>query len=138
MNAFFDSSAFAKRYIEEKGSEEVDDIFRATDRLALSSICVPEIISALNRRVREKKVSKADYLTIKARLLDDVRDVELVNITDDVVAHSMLILEQNPVRAMDSLHIACAQAWATDVFVTADGDQAKAAHRRGLKCRLIS
>jgi len=138
MNAFFDSSAFAKRYIEERGSDEVDDICRATDRLALSSICVPEIISALNRRVREKKVSRADYVTIKARLLDDVRDVELINITDDVIAHSMLILEQNPVRAMDSLHIACAHAWTTDVFVTADGDQAKAAHKLGLKCRFIS
>jgi predicted nucleic acid-binding protein len=138
MNAFFDSSAFAKRFIEEKGSEEVDEICRAIDRLALSSICVPEIISALNRRVREKKVSKADYLTIKARLLDDVRDVEVVNLTDDVVAHSMLILEQNPVRAMDSLHIACSLAWTTYVFVTADVDQAKAAQRNGLKCRFIS
>jgi predicted nucleic acid-binding protein len=138
MNAFFDSSAFAKRYIEEKGSGEVDDLCRATDRLALSSICVPEIISALNRRIREKTVSKADYFTIKARLLDDVRDVEVVNITDDVVAQTMLILEQNPVRAMDSLHIACALAWRADLFITADKDQESAAQRHGLKSQFIS
>ena len=138
MNAFFDSSAFAKRYIEEEGSDEVDDICRAADRLALSIICVPEIISALSRRVREKTVSKGDYLAIKARLLDDVRDAEIVNVTEDVVANSMSLLEANQLRAMDSLHIASAKAWTTDVFVTADRDQAKAAQRIGLKIRCIS
>ncbi len=138
MNAFFDSSAFAKRYIEEKGSGEVDDLCHATDRLALSSICVPEIVSALNRRIREKTISGADYIAIKAHLLDDVRDVEIVNITDDVVAQSMRILEQSPVRAMDSLHIACALAWRADLFVTADTEQARAARKHGLKSRFIS
>lgn len=120
------------------GSDEVDDLCRATDRLALISICVPEIISALNRSIREKAVSKADYVTIKGCLLDDVRDVEIVNVTDDVVAQSMLILEQNPVRAMDSLHIACALAWRADLFITADKDQAKAAQKHGLKSQFLS
>lgn len=138
MNAFFDSSAWAKRYIEEQGSEAVDDLCRATDRLALSVICVPEIVSALNRRMREKTVSKADYLAIKSRLLDDVRDAEIVNITDEVVAQSLLILEQHPVRAMDALHLAGALAWRADLFVTADKAQAQAAQRQGLKSRLIA
>jgi predicted nucleic acid-binding protein len=137
MKTFFDSSAFSKRYIAEKGSNEVDEICQATDQLALSVICVPEIISALNRRVREKIVSRADYTTVKARLLEDVRDAEIINLTDDVVSSSMLIMEHNPVRAMDSLHIAAAKAWNADLFVSADKEQARAAHRMGLKHKLI-
>ena len=138
MNAFFDSSAFAKRYIEEQGSAEVDDLCQATDRLALSALCVPEIVSALNRRLREKTVSKADYLTLKARLLDEVRDVEIINLTDEVVARSLLLLEQSPLRAMDALHLAGALAWRAELFVTADKAQAKAAQRHGLKSRCIA
>ena len=137
MKTFFDSSAFAKRYIVEEGSEEVDEICQTTDRLAFCVICIPEILSALNRRIREKIVSRSDYATIKGRLLEDARDVEIINLTDEVVAHSMLILEQHPLRAMDALHIACAQAWKADLFVSADQDQVRAAKRLGLFHRLI-
>jgi len=57
MKTLFDSSAFAKRYVEEVGSREVDALCVATSALALSVVCVPEIISALNRRLREKRLS---------------------------------------------------------------------------------
>ncbi len=137
MKTFFDSSAFAKRYIAEQGSDEVDHLCQATDELALCVICVPEIVSALNRRVREKVVSRADYMAVKARLLDDVRDAAIINLTDDVIAYAMLVLEQNPIRAMDALHIAAAKAWKADLFVTADKDQARAAHRMGLKHKAV-
>ena len=138
MNTFFDSSAFAKRYVEERGSAEVEDICRVTDRLAISSLCIPEIISALNRRIREKVIRKTDYPTIKSRLLVEVRDTEVVHLTDEVIALSTLILEQNIVRAMDALHVACAHAWKSDLFVTADNRQWKAAVKLGLKSRYIS
>ena len=137
MKTFFDSSAFAKRYIAESGSDVVDAICLTTDQLALCVICVPEIISALNRSVREKVVSRYDYATVKARLLEDVRDAEIINLTDDVVSHSMLIMEQNPIRAMDALHLAAAKAWNSDLFVSAEKEQTRAAHRIGLKHKLI-
>ena len=47
MKLYFDSSALTKRYIFEKGSEEMDRFFLETDSVAVSSICLPEIISAL-------------------------------------------------------------------------------------------
>ena len=70
---------------------------------------------------------------VKSRLLEDVRDAEIINLTDDVIAYAMLVLEQNPIRAMDALHIAAAKAWKADLFVTADKEQARAARRMGLK-----
>jgi predicted nucleic acid-binding protein len=50
LNVFFDSSALAKRYIEEKGSDQVQAILSSASALAVSVICVPEIVSALCRR----------------------------------------------------------------------------------------
>ena len=49
MKIFFDSSAFAKRYIDEPGSDSVEAICQNATELALSVICMPEIISAMNR-----------------------------------------------------------------------------------------
>ena len=80
MKTFFDSSAFAKRYLEEAGSAAVESLCLAASDLAVCVICVPEILSALNRRVRERHISSSDYLLLKGHLLDDLRDAAIVNL----------------------------------------------------------
>ena len=137
MKTLFDSSAFAKRYVEETGSQEVDDICRATTTLGLSVLCAPEIISALNRRVREKQLSRQDYLTAKASLTDDLKDAVVINLTPAVIANATFLLESNKLRAMDALHIGCALEWGAELFVTSDTRQVKAAKRAGLTVKHV-
>jgi uncharacterized protein len=52
MKLFVDSSAFAKRYVREVGSDKLDDILQNASELALCVIFLPELISGLNRRLR--------------------------------------------------------------------------------------
>lgn len=137
MKTFFDSSAFAKRYIDEKGSQLVDDICCKATEVCLSVICVPEIISALNRRLREKSLSYNDYLAIKKHLSDDVRDAVIINLTSEVIRMSTELLETSPLRAMDALHIACALVWETELFVSSDNQQLSAAKKAGLKIKSV-
>jgi len=137
VKTFFDSSAFAKRYIDEKGSAIVHEVCQNTDELALCVICVPEIISALNRRVREKSIARSDYKMAKTQLADDVRDAVIVNLTSDVVSLSISILEHHTIRAKDALHVASAFAWGADLFVSSDKLQVKAAQKQGLKTKLV-
>ena len=137
MKTFFDSSAFAKRYIEEKGSQLVEDICYKATEVCLSVICVPEIISALNRRLREKRLSPRDYLTIKQHLSDDVRDAVIINLTSEVIRISTKILESSPLRAMDAIHVACASVWKSELFVSSDKQQLSAAKKVGLKIKSV-
>ncbi len=137
MKTFFDSSAFAKRYVEEEGSQIVDDICRETTELSLSVICVPEILSALNRRIREKRLSQKDYARIKQYLSDDVRDAMIINLIPEVIAASTKLLEASPLRAMDALHVACAIVWRADLFVSSDKQQVTAAGKAGLKIKYV-
>lgn len=132
MKTFFDSSAFAKRFVEEQGSQEVDDICQETVSLGLSVICVPEIISALNRRLREKRLARQDYLRANHRLAEDIQDVQIINLTPVVIAKSTALLESNTLRAMDALHVACALEWRAELFVSSDKRQVKAAKKAGL------
>ena len=53
MKLSVDSSALAKRYIQEPGSEELEIFLQRASELAFSIILLPEVISALNRRLRE-------------------------------------------------------------------------------------
>ena len=89
MNIFLDSSAYAKRFIEEEGSQKIDDILQQASQLALSIICFPEILSALNRRLREKSISKHEYILAKQRLAEETSDIQIINITPEVIAKSI-------------------------------------------------
>lgn len=137
MQTFFDSSAFAKRYVEEPGSEAVDALCMGATELALSVVCIPEILSALNRRVRERNLSARQYRTAKEALFEDIRDAVIVTLTPDVLSTCTTILEASPVRAMAALHVACALRWGADVFVSADERQVAAAKKAGLRTKLV-
>ena len=137
MKTFFDASAFAKRYVEETGSQLVDDICLNAKEVSISVICVPEIISALNRRIREKRLSRRDYVTIKRHLSDDVRDVGVVNLIPEVIVTSTKLLEVSPLRAMDALHVSCALVWGAELFVSSDKQQITAAKRAGLNVKFV-
>ena len=137
MNAFFDSSALAKRYIDEKGSDQVQAILSSASALAVSMICVPEIVSALCRRRRERKLSTEEYQNARASVLSDIDDATVIGITDEVIAEAVGLLERLPLRSADALHIACASEWSTDLFVSADDRQCKAARSRGLRVEAI-
>ena len=137
MKTFLDSSAFAKRFVDEAGSDKVEETCAEASELGLSVICVPEIISALNRRRRERSLTAAQYDKAKQQLLDDVRDADIVNLTASVIGSAIGILETSPVRAMDALHVACAVEWGAELFASSDDRQLKAARRAGLKTRRI-
>jgi predicted nucleic acid-binding protein len=105
------------------------------DDLGLSVICVPEIISALNRRLREQALSSYDYR--KASLAADIRDSDLVNLLPAVISSCMVILGANPLLAMDALHVACALEWKAELFVSSDKRQITSAKKAGLRCKLV-
>jgi predicted nucleic acid-binding protein len=137
VKTFFDSSAFAKRYVEEPGSQMVDSLCQEATEVALSVLCVPEIISALNRRVREGLLSHREYAEAKQYLSLDIRDAVMINLVPQVVSTCTKILEASPIRAADALQIACALEWETALFISADKRQISAARKAGLHTKLV-
>lgn len=133
MKVFLDTSAFAKRYVAEQGSDKVLELCQQADSLVVSIICLPELISTLSRLVREKKLTKAAYRKLKADAMADLADIDICQITPEVLASVISLLELHPLRAMDALHVACAQACEPIVFVSADHRQLSAARKAGLK-----
>ncbi|MBS1258948.1 MAG: hypothetical protein MAG551_02012 [Candidatus Scalindua arabica] len=132
MKVLFDSSSFAKRYIAEKGSQKVEEICQQTTSLGVSVILVPEIISGLTRYKKESILSPHNYNLAKNKLLQDVKDAQIINLTPKVIAHSITLLENNLLRTMDALHIACALEWEAEHFVSSDKRQIKAARKTSL------
>jgi predicted nucleic acid-binding protein len=137
MKLAVDSSSFAKRYVQETGSDKLDRLLQNASELALCIILVPEIISGLNRRLRERVLDAGDYRSAKRQLLNDVRDATVLQITPAVISRSVKLLEENVLRAMDALHVACALEWRADLFVTSDRRQMMVADRSGLRTEYV-
>jgi predicted nucleic acid-binding protein len=133
MKVFFDSSAFAKRYIVEPGSDRVEKICSQSTMLGVSSICLPEIVSALCRLRRQSVITEDQYKNAKEGLLRDIEDALICNITPSVIKQSVHILETSKVRSLDALHIACALEFEAETFVSSDLQQLSAARTAGMR-----
>jgi predicted nucleic acid-binding protein len=134
MKTFLDSSALAKRYVAEPGSERVDDLLAEASSLGVSVVCLPEIVSALCRRRRERALGRRQYDSAKAAVLGDIADADVIQLTPEVVRRAVDLLERHPLGTIDALHIGGALAWEADRFVSADRRQVRAALSAGLDC----
>jgi uncharacterized protein len=137
VKVFFDSSALVKRYVPEKGTDAVLSLCEGARELGLSVFCYPEIVSALCRLRRERRIGGLDYIAAKQGIALDLQDATLCNITETTVLHTVLLLEENTLRAMDAFHIAAALEWKADLFVSSDTHQIKAAKKAGLTVRSV-
>jgi predicted nucleic acid-binding protein len=133
LNIFLDSSALAKRYVQESGSDRLEEILSSASTLGVSVLCLSEIVSALCRRRRERKLSQQQYLQAKRALFEDIEDSTIVHVTDQVVARAVELLERWPLRSSDSLQVASAAEWSAELFVSADEKQCIAARGYGLQ-----
>jgi predicted nucleic acid-binding protein len=132
-----DTSAYAKRFIEEEGSDEIDNILFQATELGISLLCVPELLSAINRKLREKTITRSQYSEIKSRFSEEINDIDIILLTDEVIKKSVMLLEKNVLRTLDAIHIACAYEWNADMFLTSDKKQIKAAKKELKKVKLI-
>ena len=137
MKTLFDSSAFAKRYIDEPGSDAVESPCLSASELALCVLCVPEILSAVTRRLRERRLNREQYDLIKRHLLEDIGDAAVVELTPNVIAATVTVLETSAVRAANAMHVAAATVWEAELFVSADRQQLAASRKAGLRVKAL-
>ena len=137
MRVAFDSSALAKRYALERGSDRVAELCARAEEVILSVVCIPEILSALNRLRRERLLTRNRYVRIKRALAADVEQATVLAITPPVLGRTVAALEKAPLRTLDAIHAATGLDSACELFVSADKRQCNAARKMGLTVELV-
>lgn len=108
---FFDSSALAKRYIPEAGTNWIRSIvsLNAGNNIIVASITRVEIISAVMRRARETSISvrtsQAVHLLVNRH---SQRQYHIIGLTETIVLNAQNLLEVHPLRAYDAVQLASA------------------------------
>lgn len=137
MRVFFDTSAWVKRYQQEAGSDRVRTLVAQSIEVISSKIVLPETVSAFCRLRREERLNREQYQLLKLQLLEDVRHMELLELSSETLAFCINVLEQFNLRAMDAIHIGTALTVRVDSFVSADQRQLAAAKALGLAVEAV-
>jgi len=109
---YLDTSALAKRYAPEAGSEVVDAIIDdKSNVIIIGNIAITELYSALSKKRRLGEISDKDFLLAIYQVEKDIsenlyRFLEIDNQT--IKATKILILTYTTLRTYDSIHLALA------------------------------
>ena len=120
MVVFLDTSALAKRYIEETGTEEVLGYFNNSNRIILSSITPIEILSVFSRRHREREFSLEILDEILTVWKEDQPVFSYTHFNSDLVETSIMIVRKAGIKTLDAIQLASAYCYQIDKFITAD------------------
>ena len=142
---YIETSSLAKRYVDEKGTQTLDDLFegrRPTEFFVISTLAALELKSVLRRLVRGGRISEAQYQDLIADFAKDVPAISLVLPVDNrLVEEAGAALEKHPLRAGDALHFAAIlranqiaeETGQSLVVVTSDSDILDACGQEGIK-----
>ena len=108
MIHFLDSSAFAKRYVREVGSDVVARFFRRPSTVAVSSLAGVEVPAALFKRARAGDLSLEAARTQASRVARDMHELNVVEARTAVLELAAELVSKRPLRAYDAVQLASA------------------------------
>lgn len=122
---YIDTSALAKRYLREPGSDEFDDFLGHLLSVSISRLTVVELRCLLGRRRRNRDIDAGVERYAAAAFEDDIAqgflEVHPLEDRHALGARDLLIrLATVPLRTLDALHLAIATAIGADAVATAD------------------
>jgi uncharacterized protein len=85
VRTYFDTSALAKRYVRESGTEAVLGKCWEADEIVISAICLPELVSAFNPLRREGSITSEPHSSLKRGAIADFRAARFVEISPAVL-----------------------------------------------------
>lgn len=138
MNLYLDTSALIKRYINERGTEDVRVWVRAADMLATSLITRAETAAGLTRLQRRDVIAQDDYMIALGQFRLDWEGYHRIPINEELVARADLLACQHGLRGYDAIHLASALIWQEALMLpvalaTYDQELAQAGRESGLQ-----
>ena len=138
QRAYLDTSALAKWYLNEAGSEAFVEFLQGLDSAVISSLSVTEMRSLLSRRRRMGDLSVELESVLFAALLNDIDRgwLQRYPLDDARFAEATNLIArypEHPLRTLDALHLTVAADLAVSIVATADGVMADAALSMGLQ-----
>ena len=138
MILYLDASALVKRYVAERGSDEVIALTAGADATATSLVSRAEVAAALARAVRLGALDGEGGRRAQLRLSREWPDLVRVPLTEALVSRAEALAWDHGLRGYDAVQLAAALTWqdaigADVVLATFDRQLWNAAPGAGLR-----
>jgi len=135
VNVYFETSAFFKLIVDERGSADALELWDAAHRVTGSRVTYPEARAALASAARRGRVTPEELRMVRSRLETRWSQFEIVEIDQEISKAAGDIAEDRALRGFDSIHLATAVALADDsmIMATWDADLRRASVDAGLR-----
>ncbi len=135
--SYIDTSALAKWYLPEVGSDRFTDWILQQSAPCISSLTVTEFRCLLARRQRMQHLTAVQVQEVYANFKQDIQSGHLLQnpVSDQQILNAELMIESLPtipLRSLDALHLSIAHDLAVKTIATADLVMQDAAHHLGL------
>jgi uncharacterized protein len=135
---YIDTSALAKWYLPEAGSDAFADWMQQQQDTCISSLTVTEFRCLLARRQRMRLLTAIQVQELYAQFQQDCQDGHLLHypVRDQHIRNAELMIEALPtvaLRTLDALHLSIAHDISATTLATADKIMAQAAQRIRIK-----
>ena len=141
MIHFFDTSALIKRYVREPRSDDVRAAIRR-GRAAVSRITLAEAHAAIARAHREHLIDAGERDRIFDRLVEDFRELTVIEIRPSTLAPVRELVVRHPLRGYDAVQLASAltlrKAGTSVTFWSADERLCDAARAESLRTSSVA
>ena len=105
MNLFFDTSALIKKYIDEKGSDKVDELFNNAENIYVSNITEIETLSTFKRLQIENEITEEEYLNLKKEIDIDFNSFEILELDYEIINCSKEVIDKYQLKSLDSIQL---------------------------------
>lgn len=105
---YLDTSALVKRFVDEKGSALVQAIVTRREPIGTAKIGYAEFFAGLTRKLREGRLSKAQYALACRQFESEWHAYIRVELGDDILFLSRDLIQRHPLRGFDAVHLASA------------------------------
>ncbi|HOV13830.1 MAG TPA: type II toxin-antitoxin system VapC family toxin [Spirochaetota bacterium] len=135
MNLYFDTSALIKKYIDESGSEIVDNLVIEADTILVSRITEIETISTLRRLLLEKEISEIDYKNLKIEIEKDFNSFEVIEIDFEIINKAKNMIDKYQLKSLDSIQLGTLLSIENivDKFIVCDKKLLESSKKEGFK-----
>ena len=120
MILFADTSALAKRYIEESGSDVVDELLSRADILIVSSITRIELNSAFSRRLKDRTLDEKSYKSALGEFNNDFEFIEVIKFDLEAESSAIDNIRKHNMKTLDAIQLSSVKMSKADMFITAD------------------
>jgi len=136
--AYLDTSALAKWYLNEAGSEAFVSYVQSLDVAVISSLTVTEMRSLVSRRRRMNDLAVELEPVIFSAFLEDIdrgwlQCYPVDNARFDEASRLITRYPEHPLRTLDALHLNNAMHFGVSELATADMTMANAAASMGFE-----